>query len=81
VDFWFQGQPGLQSELQDRQNYTEKPCLGNQSINQSINFGPEQAGTKQVGLTRVSRANQCERGPTKFNSQQPHENSQPSVQL
>ena len=24
-----QGQPGLQSEFQDRQGYTEKPCLEN----------------------------------------------------
>jgi hypothetical protein len=24
----FQGQPGLQSEFQDSQGYTEKPCLG-----------------------------------------------------
>jgi hypothetical protein len=27
-DFWVQGQPGLQSEFQDSQGYTEKPCLG-----------------------------------------------------
>jgi hypothetical protein len=27
ADFWVQGQPGLQSELQDSQDYTEKPCL------------------------------------------------------
>jgi hypothetical protein len=27
VDFWVGGQPGLQSELQDSQGYTEKPCL------------------------------------------------------
>ena len=26
-DLWVQGQPGLQSEFQDSQNYTEKPCL------------------------------------------------------
>jgi hypothetical protein len=26
-DFWVQGQPGLQSELQESQGYTEKPCL------------------------------------------------------
>jgi hypothetical protein len=29
VDFWVQGQPGLQSEVQDSQGYTEKPCLKN----------------------------------------------------
>jgi hypothetical protein len=27
VDFWVQGQPGLQREFQDSQGYTEKPCL------------------------------------------------------
>ena len=27
ADFWVQSQPGLQSEFQDRQGYTEKPCL------------------------------------------------------
>ena len=26
-DFWFRGQPGLQSEFQDSQGCTEKPCL------------------------------------------------------
>jgi hypothetical protein len=27
VDLWVRDQPGLQSELQDSQGYTEKPCL------------------------------------------------------
>jgi hypothetical protein len=27
VDLWVQGQPGLQSEFQDSQGYTEKTCL------------------------------------------------------
>ena len=27
ADFLVQGQPGLQSEFQDSQSYTEKPCL------------------------------------------------------
>jgi hypothetical protein len=27
VDLWVWGQPGLQSEFQDSQGYTEKPCL------------------------------------------------------
>jgi hypothetical protein len=26
-NFWVRGQPGLQSEFQDSQDYTEKPCL------------------------------------------------------
>jgi hypothetical protein len=37
VDFWVQGQPGLQSEFQDSQGYTEKPCLGkNNNIKQNL---------------------------------------------
>ena len=27
ADFWVRGQPDLQSEFQDSQGYTEKPCL------------------------------------------------------
>jgi hypothetical protein len=27
VDFWVRGQPGLQSEFQNSQGYSEKPCL------------------------------------------------------
>jgi hypothetical protein len=27
ADLWVRGQPGLQSEFQDSQGYTEKPCL------------------------------------------------------
>jgi hypothetical protein len=27
ADFWVPGQPDLQSEFQDSQGYTEKPCL------------------------------------------------------
>jgi hypothetical protein len=27
ADFWVRGQPGLRSEFQDSQGYTEKPCL------------------------------------------------------
>ena len=27
ADFWVRGQPGLQSEFQDSQGYTEKTCL------------------------------------------------------
>jgi hypothetical protein len=31
VDFWVWGQPGLQSEFQDSQGYTEKPCRKKQN--------------------------------------------------
>jgi hypothetical protein len=39
VDFSVQGQPGLQSEFQDSQGYTEKPCLQNQPTNQPTKKG------------------------------------------
>jgi hypothetical protein len=35
VDFWVRGQPGLQSEFQDSQGYTEKPCLKKQKQNKT----------------------------------------------
>jgi hypothetical protein len=31
VDFWVWGQPGLQSEFQDSQGYSEKPYLENKT--------------------------------------------------
>jgi hypothetical protein len=31
ADFWIRGQPGLQSEFQDSQGYTKKPCLEKQN--------------------------------------------------
>jgi hypothetical protein len=31
ADFWVRGEPGLQSEFQDSQGYTEKPCLEKQT--------------------------------------------------
>jgi hypothetical protein len=34
-DFWVQGQPGLQSEFQDSQGYTEKPCLKDKTNKQT----------------------------------------------
>ena len=38
VDFWVWGQPGLQSEFQNSQGYTEKPCLEtNKQTNKQTN--------------------------------------------
>jgi hypothetical protein len=36
ADFWVRVQPGLQSEFQNSQGYTEKPCLKNQTNKQDI---------------------------------------------
>jgi hypothetical protein len=59
ADFWVQGQPGLQSEFQDSQGYTEKPCLKTQKTKNkqtnkktsempSVSFTPKE--TKPVSL-------------------------------
>jgi hypothetical protein len=37
ADFWVGGQPVLQSEFQDSQGYTEKPCLEKQKTNKQTN--------------------------------------------
>jgi hypothetical protein len=37
ADFWVWGQPGLQSEFQDSQGFTEKPCLKKPKTKKQIN--------------------------------------------
>jgi hypothetical protein len=37
ADFWVQDQPSLQSEFQDSQGYTEKPCLKKPKTNKQTN--------------------------------------------
>jgi hypothetical protein len=44
ADFWVRSQPGLQSEFQDSQGYTEKPCL-------------EKPKEKRIGFTDLKREN------------------------
>jgi hypothetical protein len=41
VDFWVRGQTGLQSEFQDSQGYTEKPCLKNPKKEKKISYSPD----------------------------------------
>jgi hypothetical protein len=43
ADFWVQGQPALQSEFQDSQGYTEKPCLEKQNKNKKKQTHNKQA--------------------------------------
>jgi hypothetical protein len=44
-----QGQPGLQSKLQDRQGYTEKPCLRKRKeVNKQTNKQKQVQKTKQT---------------------------------
>jgi hypothetical protein len=45
ADFWVRGQPGLQSEFQDSQGHTEKPCL-EKNQNKNKNKTPKNQKTK-----------------------------------
>jgi hypothetical protein len=38
ADIWVRGQPGLQSEFQDSQGYTEKPCLGGKKSMKNVKY-------------------------------------------
>jgi hypothetical protein len=46
ADFWVRGQPDLQSEFQDSQGYTEKPCLEKNKTNKQTNKKPKKTKTK-----------------------------------
>jgi hypothetical protein len=62
VDFWVRGQPGLQSEFQDNQGYTEKPCLKNknkqtnkQTLTKSKSMGRGGGGVTSAHTSRSLR--------------------------
>ena len=48
-----QGQPGLQSEFQDSQSYTEKPCLKKQTKNKPTRVTERQRETKRQMQTEM----------------------------
>jgi hypothetical protein len=50
ADFWVRGQPGLQSEFQDSQGYTEKPCFEKPKPNQN-QTKPNQTQNKWLWAT------------------------------
>jgi hypothetical protein len=60
ADFWVRGQPGLQSELQDSQGYTEKPCL--EKTNKQTNKQKQ----------KQKKSTDCSSRSPEFKSQQPH---------
>jgi hypothetical protein len=51
ADFWVRGQPDLQSEFQDSQDYTEKPCLGEKQ-NKTKTKKQQQKTNKQKKTTK-----------------------------
>jgi hypothetical protein len=77
ADFWVRGQPGLQSEFQDSQGYTEKPCLEKQKNQpKSLNLKHKMLNWRDGSV--VKSTDSSIRGP-EFNFQQPHGGSQPPV--
>jgi hypothetical protein len=50
VDFWVQGQPGLQSEFQDSKGYTEKSCLKNKIKTKNKQTNKKQTNKKKPNL-------------------------------
>ena len=50
-----QGQPGLQSEFQDSQSYTEKPCLKKQTKNKPTRVTERQRETKRQMQTEMQQ--------------------------
>jgi hypothetical protein len=59
ADFWVRGQPGLQSEFQDSQGYTEKPCLEKQNtIKQNKNNNKNRVPFPLCPALRIRKENQ-----------------------
>jgi hypothetical protein len=86
----FQGQPGLQSEFQDRQGYTERLCLGEGvgvggrvqvSYKGSIQSFRQHVKRLLMGWRggSVGKSTDCSSKGPEFKSQQPHGGSQPPV--
>jgi hypothetical protein len=69
ADFWVPGQPGLQSEFQDSQGYTEKPCL--KKTKQNIKTTNKQ----KTKTTTTKTKNKTKQNKTKQNkTKKPKEN-------
>ena len=54
VHFWDGGQPGLQSEFQDSQGYTEKPCLKKTKQNKTKQKNPTICNSSSRGSDTLS---------------------------
>jgi hypothetical protein len=54
ADLWFPGQPGLQSQFEERQSYTEKPCLKKSKPNQNTKRSTEVSGDLAVHMRQVA---------------------------
>jgi hypothetical protein len=59
VDFWVWGQPGLQSEFQDSQGYTEKPCLEKPKPNQTKPNQNKTSSAETIPSDKPTRGLEC----------------------
>jgi hypothetical protein len=67
ADFWVRGQPGLQSEFQDSQGYTEKPCLEKQQQQTKTNKQTkkiENRNTDKLGSGHLLRVHDLPKNDT-----------------
>jgi hypothetical protein len=63
VNFLVQGQPGLQSEFQDSQGYTEKPCLIKpKKKKKKKDSWSRNTGTRRESSMRSARDRPCHGG-------------------
>jgi hypothetical protein len=53
ADFWVWGQPDLQSEFQDSQDYTEKPCLGKKEKKKKKKKKKKRKDVGYVGFNQI----------------------------
>ena len=54
VDFWVRGQPGLRSEFQHSQGYTEKPCLEGKKKELQIHITVSSKSGKKIYFAQPS---------------------------
>jgi hypothetical protein len=67
ADFWVRGQRGLQSEFQDSQGYTEKPCLAKptsqpteQNKKTNVNDNDERPKNRRKEINKLTLSNLCQ---------------------
>jgi hypothetical protein len=77
ADFWVRGQPDLQSEFQDSQRFSEKPCLKQTNKQTNIKLDKVEKGGSWRDGSEIKSNGYSSRGPD-FSSQQWLGGSQPS---
>jgi hypothetical protein len=79
VDFWVRGQPGLQSEFQDSQGNTEKPCLKKKKNKKTKKKKKSLTVGWRDGSVIMKICFSCKGPRPRFNSQYQHGSLQLSI--